>query len=634
MFKSLRQLSVQNNYAGIRAVLFFLLFFLYLWLEVDTRLIYHTGGQSTTLPVFYKGWEFFAGFLSYPGGLVEYLAGLLVQSFYFSFAGALVIMAVAWLLYLTTDNIIRTINAPALRWIRFVPPILILITYTRYFHFFGAILALLIALIFVNVYLKVSRYDRFNGLALVLESVLLYYIASGAFLLFAAICIIYESFFARRWRLCVACAVLAMVIPYVYGLRTLDTPAFDTLANWVPVYWRFYVAEGGLRMMAPVFILYLFLPVTLLGAGLVRLFRAGRAKSTTAEPDINKTEQQAPAPSPLGILSRYKNTKLARLFGALLVFIVTAATLLVFRDRQAKAICEVDYYLYHKNWSRVIEAAGTEPDNPLIIHAADQALYHMGRLNDDLFKYHSDRRKADALFLSSEQLPYHFWNKGNFYLKLGLINFAEHNLTVALETRGELPVILKQLAYIRMVKGDIDSARVFLKALRKTFFHAECANEYLSRLKADPGLSNDIEIQQLRSLTMREDRTFKHGEFEKGLYLLEGNTNRMAFEYRMAVYLLQARCEKIVQNLALLKKYNYLRMPRLWEEAVLIYEHTTKTKIDLHGYRISRATQQRFQAINQADKVYGNRQLAMKELSKKYGDSFILYYLKAQGQKR
>ncbi len=72
MMRLLRKLS--GGVAGEASIslLFFALYYLYLWLVVDLRLIYHGGGIILNFPVFYRGWEFFQGFLSYPGGPVDY----------------------------------------------------------------------------------------------------------------------------------------------------------------------------------------------------------------------------------------------------------------------------------------------------------------------------------------------------------------------------------------------------------------------------------------------------------------------------------------------------------------------------------------------------------------------------------
>lgn len=86
---SLRKLSRQDIGSMSRGLIFFVLFYLYLWLGVDLRLIYSCTEVITNFPVFYKGWVFFSDFLSRPGGLVEYTGAFLSQFFYIGWAGAL-----------------------------------------------------------------------------------------------------------------------------------------------------------------------------------------------------------------------------------------------------------------------------------------------------------------------------------------------------------------------------------------------------------------------------------------------------------------------------------------------------------------------------------------------------------------
>ena len=110
-----RKLSSQNRAGPIRDLAFFVLFYLYLWLSVDTCLIYHSNKTIINFPIFFRGWAFFKEFTSYPGGLVEYLCAFLSQFLYYSWAGALVITLLAWLIYVCTDTFIKAINAPRLR---------------------------------------------------------------------------------------------------------------------------------------------------------------------------------------------------------------------------------------------------------------------------------------------------------------------------------------------------------------------------------------------------------------------------------------------------------------------------------------------------------------------------------------
>ncbi|MFC1605034.1 DUF6057 family protein, partial [Planctomycetota bacterium] len=152
----IKQRSSQGLGRLLQSFLFFILFYLYLWLYVDLRLIYHGAGVITNFPVFYKSWTFFLPFLSYPGGPVEYLSAFLSQFFYYSWAGALVVTVQAWLLCVCIDYVLKAANLPRIRLICFLIPILLLVLYTRYAYHFASTMALLITLLIVCLYLKMT----------------------------------------------------------------------------------------------------------------------------------------------------------------------------------------------------------------------------------------------------------------------------------------------------------------------------------------------------------------------------------------------------------------------------------------------------------------------------------------------
>lgn len=86
---------------------FFVLFYAYFALEVDVRLLYHCCGLIDNFPCFYRGWDFFRGFLAYPGGIVAYLSALPAQSFYYSWLGVAVVTGQAWAICWCTDRAIK-----------------------------------------------------------------------------------------------------------------------------------------------------------------------------------------------------------------------------------------------------------------------------------------------------------------------------------------------------------------------------------------------------------------------------------------------------------------------------------------------------------------------------------------------
>jgi len=607
-----RKLSSQNRGRPIRSLVFFILFYLYLWLEVNPQFIYHGGGTIANFPSFFRGWAFFQEFTSYPGGPVEYLTALLSQSFYISWAGALVITLQAWLICLCTDYFLKIINAPRLHWVRFVPPILLLTTYTQYTYHFLTTTAFLAALLFVCLYLKITPKNKLLcPVVFLVLSVILYYIAAGAYLLFAALCAAYELFWARRWQLGLVYLLLAAVIPYVEGVLLFNVSIIDAFSNLLPFSWKILQFEPCKRMVIMVYTLYLLLPLTTLGLGLWQTF-------------MKKKIREKPH---AGMLSRYTTTPMLKWFiESCMLFAIAGTAVLFCHDKKVRAFFEVDYYACHKMWPEVLQAASSHSDDFFIVHAVNQALYHTGRLGYDMFCY---PQHPDTLFLIAEERRLGHWKKFDTFIELGFINLAENALVESLEIFGERPILLKRLALTNMVEGNSGAVRVYLGALSKTFFHAEWANNYLTHLQSDPNFATDDRIQQLRNLMVEKDGPF--GDYSPEdilLALLEKNRqNRMAFEYLMAWYLLTGQLDKFVQNLNRLDDFDCPEIPRLYEEAIFIHMSKTKKAVELHGRQLSPQSHLWFKDFVGTFNYYGGyTQAAFDELAKNYGDSYFFYY--------
>lgn len=614
-----------------RSLIFFVLFYLYFWLEVESKLILLNAGRITDLPVFYIGWDFFQPYLLYPGGITEYIAGFAVQFFYYSWTGALVLTVIAWLLCLCTDKILKALKAPDLDFLRFVPPLLILIIYSQYMHYIIPLVALMVTLLSVNIYIKFTKNTSQGICVLLAESLILYYICGGAFLVFVLFCAIYEFFYKQRWWFGLLFLASGLVIPYVIGVAILNVSIIDAFSNLLPVSWRIQVLglrHGEIDMIEALYVLYIFLPLTALLISLWRLFIKRLIHSFYIKSDKEPSHQSFLK----RIISQYKHSRVKSGFVSLfLLLIITFISAYSFKDDRRKALFEADYYLHHKNWPKVLSASSRYPDDPSLVHAADQALYHWGRLGYDLFKVHLNRQNIGSLLLTDEMFQEHFWMKGNISLEIGLINRAVHFFTCALEFNGRQPDILKKLAYLYMIKEDLTSAKIFLNVLRKSIFHSGWAKEYLERIDSDPTLSKDKEIQRFRSLIMQEDIAFKvNDSFYRTLKndVMKNRKNRMVFEYLVILSLLDKQLDEFVENFSSFNEYDYPKIPPIIEEGILLYEHTTKNKMDLNGHSVSEDTQKRFEKFLKArEKHPGNQKADMDELRKDFGESYLLYYI-------
>ena len=277
-----RRLSGSVGGTAALSLLFFVLYYLYLWLVVDLRLIYHGGGVITNFPVFYRGWEFFRESAFWPGGIVEYVSAFLSQFFHIGWAGALVATVQAWLLWLCSGSIMRAISGRRVRWVCFIPAIGLLVIYSRYSYQFTIAMALLVALGFVCLYMRIPLKSKPLALLVFLVlSIILYAIAGWAYLLFAALCGIYELIVRRRWLMGVMYLVAAPVVSYIEGLLVFDMSVMGALRHF-----QCFSYEAGPVVLTVLCILYLFLPVTVIGlwlAGLLRMSQSSEVQFIEGE---------------------------------------------------------------------------------------------------------------------------------------------------------------------------------------------------------------------------------------------------------------------------------------------------------------------------------------------------------------
>lgn len=644
---SLQKLTNKNLSDIILNCIFFVLFYLYLWFGVELHLIYHGGGFINNFPVFFRGWAFCRESIFHPGGIVEYLSAFLCQFFYYSWAGALIITLQAWLLCMCISYFLKSINAYRLRWVRFVPAVILLVVYNQYtFHFITTI-ALLVALVFVCLYLRITTGSKLSGTALatfLILSIVLYTAAAGAYLYFAALCAIYELFFRRRWQMGLLYLLSAPFICYIEGVLIFSVSTNNAFNSLLPFSWEVTSSQESSRMIILIHTIYLIPPLIALGLGFKRLFvgnhLSAHADTDMSEANYNKVEEKVeekhhePTKPVKGALSYYAGGPMSKLIiEPLALLMILGAAAFFSHDGKLKTLLEVDYYAHHKVWPEVLRTAHRFPNNYFITHAVNRALYHTGRLGHDMFSY---PQNPISLLLTFKGSSFEFldtviyWSTFDTQIDLGLINMAEHALTESLATYGERPIILQRLALVNMVKGNTGAAQVYLGALSKTLFHSGWANKYRDLLKSDPNLLTDKEIQRLRSLMPEKDHILDVVGIDNLLsFLLEKNKhNRMAFEYKMSNYLLTKQLEKFVQNLDRLNDFDYPEIHRAYQEAILFYMVVTKKTVNLYGRRISPETHNRIIGFNNIYRRYrGNEQLAIPKLAENYGDSYFFYYL-------
>jgi hypothetical protein len=608
MTGSLRQRAAPGILDTGRDVVFFALFYLYLLFIVDSRLLYFGSVVIENVPVFFRGWNFFVETVYRPGGLVIYISSFLNELFYYSWTGALVIMAIALGLFATTRALIGKTGAARLRGLSYVMPILVIILYTRYanYNYICIITAVLSALASAYIYLRLRCESALKNSAIFLIiSVLLYTAAASAYFIFAVICVIYEIFFAGRQLNGIVYLAAALLIAYTVGVLFFDLSPGEAFSSLMPYNRKITVnfAQLYTGMTGVIFLLCIFTPATMLLLGVIR----GRILSKIFAVDSGKTTGKW-------------------VLLTVILFLITGGAVIFSYDKRLRYLLAVNYYNYTRQWSKLLDASAGCPKSLYVMHAVNRALYHTGKLSTDMFKY---LQSPHAMYFEGKfNNQFSKWVRANTNIDLGALNLAEIDLTECLELSGRQPILLKELAYIKMAKGDLSSAKVYLNALDKTLFFSGQAKKYLAEIEADPNLTGDKEIQELRQNVPVADYayfdSYYYNEMLERVLLNANKHNKMAFEYLMAWCLLYGQTDKIADNIRRLADFDYKGIPRLYEEALLIYKARGGKQ---HDWKISSESTKRFNDFTSIRKKHGpDKQGAYNELLKTYGDSYFFYY--------
>ena len=628
---------------AIQTSIFFILFYLYLWFCLDLHLIYYSAGMIAPFPVFFRGEAFFQQFIYYPGGPVEYFAAFLAQFFYYSWTAALLVTLQAGLLCLCTGCFLNAIHVPRLRCLRFIIPIFLLILCSQYIYYFAATTSISAALLFLCLYLKItppSRGESSDGKTaasvgrgrsiqaasvFLILSILLYYIAGGAYLFFAVLCAISELI-RRRYFHMFLFLVSAVMVPYVQGVLIFSVNPANAYTASLPAFWKAFYSDNLLSLYTLVYSICIITLIILLVLMRWYLFRHDptRKKNTGTGTDYRSTSD-----SSAGKFIPGRRVEIYKwVVHSLLLYVIAGAAAFFFHHINSKRENQltVHYYACRRMWPQLLDTAGRKADIH-VVNVINRALFYTGKLGSEMFLH---PQHSDALLITGQDGDFMFWSVFDTPLDLGLVNLAQRNFSECLESYGEHPLFLKRLALIAMVKRDIGAAKIYLGALTKTLFHADWAREYLARLQVDPELLTDDRIQHLRSVCLQFEfpDIYIPGEMIYAQLITENRKNKMAFEYLMTSYLLGRQPEKLVEYIGRMEEFNDIPLPRHYQEAICICDYINSKPIDLAGYGIDPHIKNQLFDCNRLISQYGgNKEAAIHAVYKGHGDSYFFYYL-------
>ncbi len=284
---------------------------------------------------------------------------------------------------------------------------------------------------------------------------------------------------------------------------------------------------------------------------------------------------------------------------------------------------EAERAMAGRDWPKVLELTDeylqTNQRSQLMCYFRNMALCRTGKLLDHLFDYALPMGER-ALFIPWEsnghKVEYGHW----LYEELGQINEAQRWDSETLVKCGLTGACLTRLARYNIVNGRAEVAMHYIRLLKRSLFYRREASELEKRVSTGS-------VDRLRSSLGGTTETPAHFvdanepcvEFQ---HLCQNDsTNRMAFEYLMADLLLSNRLSLFVDNLHFIRQLDYPEMPRVFQEALLVYGlQAGKDRLKELGYTVSPEVEERF---SQYHRLY--RQRNKSELTYRFGDTYWYY---------
>ncbi len=582
--------------------LIIILLLIYFWKWIDPVLV-----EFKQHPIFLFNTRFLSDYLVLPGGISEYISLFISQFFHYSIPGAIIIAAIFYLILLLTRRLLSVFFPADIVFIlQFLPLLFLIHLHSQYSHTLRPDIIIIISLLFTLTYnYFINKGLIFRISVFILCSILLAFLFGGISLLLFSVLVVLLEIKNRKNKyilLVIIYVAITPVLPFLIGIHS-------PYMNVEKAFFDMFLTGRNYQPYITLYALFLFYPVVILaGIIITGIARTGRYFS-----EMNREK---------------------RLVTAIIQTVIPVGflllTLRLSYNNNDKAFVEFQYFAEQEDWESILEKGEMLPhEDRLVLFQLNRALYHSGRLLDDLFVYRQIWGQ-DGLILTRYYNSRILMPISDYYFDLGYIKESLHWAYEAL-TKYELdPVVLKRIALSNLILGEYKIAEKFLKILSKSVIHKKWANKYLKYLNNEDFIESELFIREKRDLMPKRDYYAHKDDPEIDLYnLLEVNEkNKMAFEYFIANSLLRHNIGFVIKSLHYLSELNYDKIPRHIEEAILIYIlFQNGENVQLKPYKISRLTAENFNRYNDIlyNKHNNNLKAAQHDLAKYFSNTFWYY---------
>ena len=554
---------------------------------------------------FLSGWDFYRRYSQMAGGPAEYFANLFSQTYSRHWAGVLAFTLLTVAAWAIARGILRRFWPGSGNWPAAVFPIALLILASRDIAI-SYVLPTVAGLAAAWLYLALRERPRDpraqSAVAAVflLASFPVYYLLAAGFLYLCAIAALFELLVRRSPLWCLAWMACAAAVPYGTSYVFYEPDLAARYFRWL------MPPEHGALTNAILVSAYLFVPVAAAVMFCIGKLRSGR---------------------------RFGPRLRLALHVAGFAMLAVLASRLVVLHFDTSGWVYADYLLDDERPGEAVDAlAQTQDDSDPVRFLTAYALARDGRLLSEMFHY-PQQASSDALLLRDivwDTNQYVADWRSDLNLSLGRVNDSQRWIHEALAMEGETAPVLERMALVHILNGNVDTAKVFLRALEKVPFQEQRALYYMTALDRDPAMNADPQVARIRPLMLTRDYIGDFSTEEILEQCLNANpSNRMAFDYLVAHYLLTSDMEGFARVASRLKDF-YGSLPAHVKEALLGFRNVNgELPPGIDASAIDPQTEARFQTFVQIwTRVQnGPAENAWEALAPGFGQTYWFFYI-------
>jgi len=490
------------------------------------------------------------------GGIGMYLSNYLMQLFHSNLYGSFVIVLSVIIITILFIAIFKKIEVNSNLVFLYLPVALCVSLFHDYYFPLVVLLQTVFIFLAVFIYIQFIRANKYLYLIGLLIYALLYYtFGSGGALIFGITSIIINYFHSTTKGL------LLKSLGFIFALAALPFIAYKFIFNLslYQAYFQFLPELPVTLTYQKSILLYLLvflMPLILLLAILI---------------------SKIPLPEKL---TNFKQSKALQLIYHFTLIVLFLGIIYSTSDKHSKNIAQVDYYTYHQNWDKAIALSLADKEYDFLTNLNyNRAIDNSGNFLNLFFDY-PQLLGVKSIYPDNLGTAFYGIQASDYYFDIGYISRSQHLAYGVLVLEPYNPRVIKQLVKTNLVLENYKAAKTYLDLLSLNPLCKDFVKKYDPYIQDTTKVSEDQLLSKKRMLSPDNFAIPLQITDRINDLILKDSSNRQAYEHLQMCFLLEHQLEGFMNNFDASMKF-YPKIPTVYEQALLIYIYSTRSRIDL-----------------------------------------------------